>query len=78
MELLGRIPAGQLSRNQVELVAFVIGAVLLLMIAGAALDALLARGGSLWLRLTGRTPPRDTPTRVAIDELEARINKRGE
>ncbi len=70
-----RIPLN-LTPAQTEVVLLVAATLLAVAIALAVFELLLTRGAGLVVRLTGRTPPRKSPTRIAIDELEERVRRR--
>ncbi len=73
----GRIPIN-LTPEQTLVVLVVAALLLLLFIGFKAFELALTRGAALALRLTGRRPPRKSPTRIALDELEERLRHRGE
>lgn len=71
----GRIPIN-LTPQQTLFVLGLMLVGLLLFVAFKVLELALTRGAALALRLTGHTPPRKSPTRVALDELEKRLRDR--
>jgi hypothetical protein len=77
LELIGRsaMPV-QISHGQ----AVAVLALVALLALGAAVylvgELIFGRGAELTLRATGHQPPRKTPARTAIDQLEDRIRGR--
>ena len=75
IELAGRIPIN-LSPGQVLLVAAVAGALLVALLASNLLEAALGGFVSLVLRLTGHPPPRKSSFRMALDEMQERLDRK--
>ena len=71
----GRIPFNLTPEQTLWIVAGVAG-VVAVVLAIALLELLISRGVALALRLAGRMPPRKSPTRIALDELEERLRRR--
>jgi hypothetical protein len=65
-----------LNRSQALLVLVVGGGLLLALGAWMLLEATLTGVASLFLRLTGRTPPTKSLFSTALEELEARVNEK--
>jgi hypothetical protein len=72
-----RIPIN-LTPEQSMVLLLVVAAVVVVLVALAVLELVLGRGAAFALRLGRRPPPRKSPTRVALDELEKRLRHRGE
>ena len=71
----GRVPPIHLSHLQVMLAAAAGLGVLLAAIGLIAVEGLLARVLGFLLQLTGHPPPKKSPMRVALDEMEKKMNR---
>lgn len=72
----GRVPIN-LTPEQAMALLLAVAALVCVLLAVAILELLIARGAAFALRLAGRPPPRKSPTRVALDELEERLRRPG-
>ena len=75
VELAGRIPI-QLSAGQSRVVLVVGAGVALALLAGALLEVVFGGVAGMILRLLGHPPPRKSSFRMALDEMEARLQKK--
>ncbi len=75
MLLIGRVSPVQLSPQVGWLLAAAAGLVLLVAVLRILFEAAIGRLIGTLLRLTGHPPPRKSPARMAIDELESRLRK---
>lgn len=75
VDLAGRIPIN-LSRGQALLVIVLVCALLVSLLAGSLLEALLTSAMALILRLTRHRPPSKSSFSSALDELDARLNRK--
>jgi hypothetical protein len=71
----GRVPIN-LTPEQTLLVLLAVLVLVGIFLAFKVLEVVLTRGAALAVRLSGRTPPRKSPTRIALDELEERLRHR--
>jgi hypothetical protein len=76
IQLLGRVPPVQISPRQALAIATLLAVLVLAIAGGLLLEALLSEGAALAFRLAGRKPPRKSPARMALDDLDARIRAR--
>jgi hypothetical protein len=77
VELATRIPI-QLSPGQSRVVVVVGAGLALALLVGVVLEGVFGGAASLVLRLLGHPPPRKSSFRMALDEMEARLQKRDE
>jgi len=75
LELAGRIPI-QLTPGQSRLVAGLVLGLVLGLVVLLAVESLLGGVAGIVLRLTGRRPPDRSAISSALDELEARLQRR--
>ncbi len=75
VELAGRIPI-QLSPSQTRLALIAVVGVLIGALIGGLIEALFGGVTGAILKLTGHPPPRKSSFRMALDELDARLNKK--
>lgn len=75
IDLAARIPIN-LSRGQTLLVIVLVCALLGALLAASLLEGLLTSAMSLILRLTRHRPPSKSSFSSAMDELDARLNRR--
>lgn len=59
--------------EQAAAIAAVVLAVLAVLVVGVLLEAVVGRSVGWVLRRFGVMPPRKSPARIAIDELESRV-----
>lgn len=75
IDLAARIPIN-LSRGQTLVVLVLVCALLVALLAGSIVEGLLTSAMSLILRLTRHRPPSKGSFSSALDELDARLNKK--
>jgi hypothetical protein len=74
IHLASRIPVN-LSPGQAVLVVVLAAGVIFALLAGTVLESLFGAFAGLLLRMTGHRPPRKSPMRTALDELEERLER---
>ncbi|HEX6548836.1 MAG TPA: hypothetical protein VF134_08860 [Candidatus Dormibacteraeota bacterium] len=74
--LLGRFTPAQVPPRLALALAAATLLILIAVAAGVLLEGLLSRGAALALRLTHHSPPRKSPARIRLDELDARLRAR--
>ncbi len=75
IELALRSPV-TMSPGQTRLVLFVLAGILLALLAGGLLETVFSGSLGLLLRLTGHRPPARDRFSTALDELEARLDRK--
>lgn len=75
IDLAARIPIN-LSRGQTLVVLVLVCALLVALLAGSIVEGVLTSAMSLILRLTRHRPPSKSSFSSALDELDARLNKK--
>lgn len=75
IDLAARIPIN-LSRGQALVVLVLVCALVVSLLAGSFLEGLLTSAMSLILRLTRHRPPSKSSFSTALDELDARLNRK--
>jgi len=71
------LPPLHLSPDATAILLVILLGVLLLVVAWGVLEFVFGQTADVALRVSGHQKPRKSPARLAIDQLEARLRRRG-